>query len=43
MKSEQYLPTLLMAIDIAAGIVYLVRGNLRLFVYWSRLRLSPLA
>ena len=34
MKTEQYLPTLLMAIDIAAGIVYLVRGNLRLFVYW---------
>lgn len=34
MKAEQILPTVLMSIDIAAGLVYLVRGNVRLFVYW---------
>ena len=34
MEVEKILPTLLMAIDLAAGIVYLLRGNLRLFVYW---------
>ena len=33
-KPEQILPTVLMAIDIGAGLVYLMRGNLRLFVYW---------
>lgn len=34
MKVEQILPTVLMSIDIAAGLVYLVRGNVRLFMYW---------
>lgn len=34
MKPEQILPTVLIAIDIGAGLVYLMRGNLRLFVYW---------
>lgn len=34
MKVEQILPTVLMSIDIAAGLVYMVRGNVRLFVYW---------
>lgn len=34
MKVEQILPTVLMSIDIAAGLVYLVRCNVRLFVYW---------
>lgn len=34
MKVDQILPTVLITIDIAAGLVYLLRGNLRLFVYW---------
>ena len=34
MKVEQILPTVLMSIDIAAGLVYLVSGNVRLFMYW---------
>ena len=34
MKSEQYLPTLLILINTLAGIVYLCQGNIRKTLYF---------
>ncbi len=34
MKPDQYLPTLLIVIDIAAASVYMYQGDARKVVYW---------
>ena len=34
MKSVLILPTILITIDIAAGVVYLCHGDIRKTVYW---------
>lgn len=34
LRPEQYLPTLIIAINIASGIVYLCQGNIRKFLYF---------
>ena len=31
----QMLPSLIIAIDITAGIVYLINGDVRKFIYWE--------
>jgi hypothetical protein len=31
----QILPSLLIAIDITAGIIYLINGDVRKFIYWE--------
>lgn len=33
-KSTQILPLTLIAIDMAAGVVYACHGDLRRFIYW---------
>ena len=35
MRTTQILPTILMAIDLGAGIVYAFHGDLRRAVYWA--------
>lgn len=34
MKAEQYLPTVLIVIDVAASAVYAGNGDLRKTIYW---------
>jgi hypothetical protein len=35
MKLQQLFPTILILLDIVAGLVYLCDGDLRKFVYWT--------
>ena len=35
MKAQQILPTILMAIDLGAGAVYLMAGDWRKAIYWA--------
>ena len=34
MRSEYVFPTALIALDVCASILYAVRGNLRMVIYW---------
>lgn len=34
MTPAKFLPTVLMLIDIGAGVVYLCGGDIRRFIYW---------
>ena len=34
MKATQILPTILMAIDLGAGIIYVCHGDIKRAIYW---------
>ena len=34
MKTEYIFPTVLIALDVAAALPYVLRGNLRMMIYW---------
>ncbi len=34
MKSEYIFPTILIILDVAASVPYMLKGNIRMMIYW---------